>query len=181
MKKYLENLSENDLRTIISCNNDLRDIIKNSYIENTMDYIQNILDTLNGKLYSVGFYQDNYWKGYKTVEQLENIKKATDIFFLCSREELKKVGETMQLLEVLNNIEYCNKQYDNLKMKIDSLFDEIDSMVLNELNGLTDAKYIDDDLLYDYLIDMLENEEKTYYIKDDDLSIIYRNKIEVLF
>lgn len=181
MKKYLENLSENDLRTIISCNNDLRTIVENSYVENYMDYINDILNTLNGKLYSVGFYQDNYWKGHRTVEQLENIKKATDNFFLCSREELKKVGETMQLLEVLNNIEYCNKQYNNLKMKIDSLFNEIDSIVLNELNGLTDSKYIDDDLLYDTLIDMLDTEEKTYYIKDNDLSIIYRDRVEVLF
>ena len=181
MKKYLENLSENDLRTIIENNNDLKDIIENNYIENTMRYVDDMLNTLNGEQYGIGFYQHNYWIGYRTIEQLENILTLSKDYALFEEYEIKKVKKAIRLLKILDNMNYCNKQYDNLKMKVDNLFNEVDNIVLNELNGLTDAKYIDNDLLYDCLIDMLEVEKETYYIKDDDLSIIYRNKVEVLF
>lgn len=178
-KTYLENLSENKLRTIITSNIDLKDMIESRYIDYNMDYIEEILNMLGGK-YNIGFYQRNSWKGYRTIEQLENIIRATSSFALCNEEELKKVKETIKLLEKLNDMSYDNKQYDNLKTKVDNLFEEVDNIVLNNLNELTNDKYIDNDLLYDCLLDTLEMEEKTYYILNDDLDVVYRNTIEEL-
>ena len=91
MKKvYLENLSKSELKTIIAYNNDLRNMLEEKYIEDTMYYVEDILEVVGGKDYSIGFYQYNYWYSTRTRKSMEAIIEATDSFGLCSEEEIKK-------------------------------------------------------------------------------------------
>ena len=178
MKKvYLENLSKSELKTIIAYNNDLRNMLEEKYIEDTMYYVGDILDVIGGD-YSIGFYQYNYWYSTRTRKSMEAIIKATESYGLCSEEEIEKVKYCIELMNRLDYMSYDNKQYDNLETKIENLLDEIDDIVTINFNGLTDDSYIDNDLLLEELYCTLDCEDETYYILDNDLDTVYKDDIK---
>ena len=179
MKKvYLENLSKSELKTIIAYNNDLRNMLEEKYIEDTMYYVGDILEVVSGKDYSIGFYQYNYWYSARTRKSMEAIIEATDSFGLCSEKEVEKVEYCIELMNRLDYMSYDNKQYDNLETKVENLLDEIDDMITINFNGLTDDSYIDNDLLLEELYCTLDCEDETYYILDNDLDIVYKDDIK---
>ena len=177
MKRYLESLSESELKTIVTCNNDLRNMLEEKYIEDTMYYVEDILEVVGGD-YSIGFYQYNYWHSARTRKSMEAIIEATDSFGLCSEKEIEKVEYCIELMNRLDNMDYDNKQYDNLETKVENLLDEIDDMITINFNGLTDDSYIDNDLLLEELYCTLDCEDETYYILDDDLDVVYKDDIK---
>lgn len=178
MKKvYLENLSKSELKTIIACNNDLRNMLEEKYIEDTMYYVEDILDVIGGKKWDIGFYQYNYWYSTRTRKSMEAIIEATESYGLCSEEEIKKVEYCIELMNRLDYMSYDNKQYDNLETKIENLLDEIDDIVTINFNKLTDDSYIDNDLLLEELYCTLACEDETYYILDD-LDTVYKDDIK---
>ena len=178
MKKvYLENLSKSELKTIIAYNNDLRNMLEEKYIEDTMYYVEDILEVVGGD-YSIGFYQYNYWYSTRTRKSMEAIIKATEAYGLCSEEEIEKVKYCIELMNRLDYMSYDNKQYDNLETKIENLLNEIDDIITINFNGLTDDSYIDNDLLLEELYCTLDCEDETSYILDNDLDIIYKDDIK---
>ena len=178
MKRYLESLTNEQLKTIIACNNDLRNMLEEKYIEDTMYYVEDILDVVGGKDYSIGFYQYNYWYSARTRKSMEAIIEATESYGLCSEKEVEKVEYCIELMNRLDNMDYDNKQYDNLETKIENLLDEIDDMITINFNGLTDDSYIDNDLLLEELYCTLDCEDETYYILDNDLDVVYKDDIK---
>ena len=177
-KRYLESLSKSELETIIVYNNDLRNMLEEKYIEDTMYYVGDILDVIGGGDYSIGFYQYNYWYSARTRKSMEAIIEATESYGLCSEEEIEKVKYCIELMNRLDDMDYDNKQYDNLETKVENLLDEIDDMITINFNGLTDDSYIDNDLLLEELYCMLACEDETYYILDDDLDVVYKDDIK---
>ena len=177
-KRYLESLSESELKTIIAYNNDLRNMLEEKYIEDTMYYVEDILEVVGGKDYSIGFYQYNYWYSTRTRKSMEAIIEATESYGLCSEEEIEKVKYCIELMNRLDNMDYDNKQYDNLETKIENLLDEIDDIVTINFNGLTDDSYIDNDLLLEELYYILNYENKTYYVLDNDLDVVYKDDVK---
>ena len=173
MKRYLENLSESELKTIIAYNNDLRNMLEEKYIEDTMYYVEDILEVVGGKKWDIGFYQYNYWYSTRTRKSMEAIIEATDSFGLCSEEEIEKVKYCIELMNRLDNMDY-----DNLETKIENLLDEIDDITTINFNKLTDDSYIDNDLLLEELYCILDCEDETYYILDDDLDTVYKDDIK---
>ena len=178
MKRYLESLTNEQLKTIIACNNDLRNMLEEKYIEDTMYYVGDILDVIGGKDYNIGFYQYNYWYSARTRKSMEAIIEATESYGLCSEKEVEKVEYCIELMNRLDNMDYDNKQYDNLETKIENLLDEIDDMITINFNGLTDDSYIDNDLLLEELYCTLDCEDETYYILDNDLDVVYKDDIK---
>ena len=180
-KRYLENLSKSELKTIIAYNNDLRNMLGEKYIEDTMYYVGDILDVIGGD-YSIGFYQYNYWYSARTRKSMEAIIEATDSFGLCSEEEIEKVKYCIELMNKLDYMSYDNKQYDNLETKVENLLDEIDDMITINFNGLTDDSYIDNDLLLEELYCTLDCEDETYYIieGDEEEYNVYKDEVTVL-
>lgn len=176
-KRYLESLGKSELETIIVYNNDLRNMLEEKYIEDTMFYVGDILEVVGGD-YSIGFYQCNYWYSARTIEAMESIIKATEAYGLCSDEEIEIVKYCIELMNRLNDMDYDNKQYDDLEIKIEILLDEIDDIVTINFNKLTDGSYIDNDLLLEELYCILDCEDETYYILDDDLDTVYKDDIE---
>ena len=119
MKKvYLENLSDEQLMEIVKFNNDIRNMLEEQCIEIEMDYIEDILNTLDGKNYDIGFYNRNYWVSKRNKEAMKKIISATDSFGLCSEKEIKKVEYCIELMDRLYYMDYDNKQYDNVENKI---------------------------------------------------------------
>ena len=177
--RYLENLSKSELKTIIAYNNDLRNMLEEKYIEDTMYYVGDILDVIGGGDYSIGFYQYNYWYSKRTRKSMEAIIEATESYGLCSEEEIEKVKYCIELMNRLDYMSYDNKQYDNLETKVENLLDEIDDIVTINFNKLTDDSYIDNDLLLEELYCTLDCEDETYYILDNDLDIVYKDDIKV--
>ena len=179
MKKvYLENLSKSELKTIIAYNNDLRNMLEEKYIEDTMYYVEDILEVVGGKKWDIGFYQYNYWYSTRTRKSMEAIIEATDSFGLCSEEEIEKVKYCIELMNRLDYMSYDNKQYDNLETKVENLLNEIDDIITINFNKLTDDSYIDNDLLLEELYCTLDCEDETYYILDDDLDVVYKDDIK---
>ena len=177
-KRYLENLSKSELKTIIACNNDLRNMLEEKYIEDTMYYVEDILDVIGGGDYSIGFYQYNYWYSTRTRKSMEAIIEATEAYGLCSEKEIEKVEYCIELMNRLDYMSYDNKQYDNLETKIENLLDEIDDIITINFNKLTDDSYIDNDLLLEELYCTLACEDETYYILNDDLDTVYKDDIK---
>lgn len=177
-KRYLENLSESELKEIVTYNNDLRNMLEEKYIEDTMYYVEDILEVVGGKDYSIGFYQYNYWRSRRTRKSIEAIIEATEAYGLCSEEEIEKVEYCIELMNRLDNMDYDNKQHDNLETKVESLLDDIDDMITINFNRLTDDSYIDNDLLLEELYCTLDCEDETYYILDNDLDTVYKDDIK---
>lgn len=177
MKVYLENLSKSELKTIIACNNDLRNMLEEKYIEDTMYYVEDILEVVGGKKWDIGFYQYNYWYSTRTRKSMEAIIEATEAYGLCSEEEIKKVEYCIELMNRLDDMDYDNKQYDNLETKIENLLNEIDDIITINFNKLTDDSYIDNDLLLEELYCTLDCEDETYYVLDD-LDTVYKDDIK---
>ena len=175
-KRYLESLSNEELRTIVINNNDLRNMLEEKYIEDTMYYVEDILEVVGGD-YSIGFYQYNYWHSARTRKSMEAIIEATDSFGLCSEEEIEKVKYCIELMNRLDYMSYDNKQYDNLETKIENLLDDIDDIVTINFNKLTDDSYIDNDLLLEELYCTLDCEDETYYVLDD-LDTVYKDDVK---
>ena len=176
-KRYLESLSKSELKTIIAYNNDLRNMLEEKYIEDTMYYVEDILEVVGGD-YSIGFYQYNYWYSTRTRKSMEAIIEATESYGLCSEEEIEKVKYCIELMNRLDYMSYDNKQYDNLETKIENLLDDIDDMITINFNKLTDDSYIDNDLLLEELYCTLDCEDETYYILNDDLDVVYKDDIK---
>ena len=176
-KRYLENLSESELKEIVTYNNDLRNMLEEKYIEDTMYYVGDILEVIGGRDYSIGFYQYNYWYSTRTRKSMEAIIEATESYGLCSEEEVEKVKYCIELMNRLDDMDYDNKQYDNLETKIESLLDDIDDIITINFNNLTDDSCIDNDLLLEELYCMLDCEDETYYILDD-LDTVYKDDIK---
>ena len=78
----------------------------------------------------------------------------------------------------LDDMDYDNKQYDNLETKIENLLDEIDDIVTINFNKLTDDSYIDNDLLLEELYCTLDCEDETYYVLDNDLDVVYKDDVK---
>ena len=176
-KRYLESLSNEELRTIVTYNNDLRNMLEEKYIEDTMFYVGDILDVIGGD-YSIGFYQYNYWYSTRTRKSMEAIIEATESYGLCSEKEVEKVEYCIELMNRLDNMDYDNKQYDNLETKVENLLDEIDDMITINFNKLTDDSYIDNDLLLEELYCTLDCEDETYYILNNDLDVVYKDDVK---
>ena len=177
-KKYLENLTNEQLRILVINNNGLRNMLEEKYIEDTMYYVEDILEVVGGKKWDIGFYQYNYWYSARTRKSMEAIIEATDSFGLCSEEEVEKVKYCIELMNRLDYMSYDNKQYDNLETKIENLLNEIDDIVTINFNKLTDDSYIDNDLLLEELYCTLDCEDETYYILDDDLDVVYKDDVK---
>ena len=179
MKKvYLESLSKSELKTIIAYNNDLRNMLEEKYIEDTMYYVEDILEVVGGKKWDIGFYQYNYWYSTRTRKSMEAIIKATESYGLCSEKEVEKVEYCIELMNRLDNMDYDNKQHDNLETKIENLLDEIDDMITINFNKLTDYSYITDNELLEELYCTLDCEDETYYIIEGDLDTVYKDDIK---
>lgn len=182
MKIYLENLNSEQLMELVENNSDLRNMLEDEYIDNTMNYVNDITHVLGGQKWDIGFYNWNYWTGIRSKGQLENIIDATDDFGLCSEEEIEKVKYCIKLIDRRECMDWNNKQIDNIESKIYDLFNEIDDIVTNNLNRIVDENYINNDVLLDVLECMLDFEEKKYYIIENDKEKynVYRDKTEVL-
>ena len=181
-KKYLECLNNEELMELVRNNNDLKELLENEFIESEMDFIGDVLDTLKLKNYDIGFYNRNYVELFDDIEQLENIKRATDDFGLLSDESIEIVDYCIELINRRENMDWCNTQIDNIESKIESLFGEIEELVLDSLNMMTDYTIIDDDILLDRLECLLDWNEEKYYIKENDKNkyTIYKDVVQVL-
>ena len=178
MKKvYLENLSESELKEIVTYNNDLRNMLEEKYIEDTMYYVEDILEVVGGKKWDIGFYQYNYWYSTRTRKSMEAIIEATESYGLCSEEEIEKVKYCIELMNRLDDMDYNNKQHDNLETKVENLLNEIDDIITINFNNLTDDSCIDNDLLLEELYCMLACEDETYYVLDD-LDTVYKDDVK---
>lgn len=181
-KRYLECLNNEELMELVRNNNDLKELLENEFIESEMDFIGDVLDTLKLKNYDIGFYNRNYVELFDDIEQLENIKRATDDFGLLSDESIEIVDYCIELINRRENMDWCNTQIDNIESKIESLFGEIEELVLDSLNMMTDYTIIDDDVLLDRLECLLDWNEEKYYIKENDENkyTVYKDVVQVL-
>lgn len=181
-KRYLESLSNEELMELVRNNNDLKELLENEFIESEMDFIGDVLDTLKLKNYDIGFYNRNYVELFDDIEQLENIKRATDDFGLLSDESIEIVDYCIELINRRENMDWDNKQIDNIENKIENLFGEIKDLILGSLNMMTDYTIIDDDVLLDRLECLLDWNKEKYYIKENDENkyTVYKDVVQVL-
>ena len=111
----------------------------------------------------------NRTKWQISISQIECYKRLIEQYIL--KEFVVEENETRVKL---------SQEMDNeliLRLKIEDLLNEIDDIVLNNLNRLTDDNCIDDDLLYECLVNLVNCEDETYFIIDDDLDTVYKNKV----
>ena len=177
-KRYLENLSEMELMEVVENCLQFKEMLEDGFVETELDFINDIINVLGGKHWDIGFYQRNYWEAERSIEQLESIEYATDMYGLLGDDSMEKVKKCMELVERLNMMDYDNKQRDNLENKIEKLFNEIDNLVTESFNLMTDSDNISMDVLFDRLILLLDSEDNTYYVLDDDLETVYKDVVK---
>ena len=162
-------LEYNELVELFENNEELRREVEDSYIENEMYWIGEILQNFHGiKDYSIGFYNNNYididiFNIYMGIETVQGY------YSFFSEEDYKQLEKLMDLSTIEDAQEF--EQLEERKEKIKDI-------ILKEFNLLTE---IEQSYLLDYFIgyyiELLEN----YFIKKDKKDYrIFKKTIEIL-
>ena len=174
MKRYLneiESTNKEELLKILNANEKLLNDVCEDYEEGEMFYISEILDCFKNALsdWAIGFSCGNYVsiKDNDIYNLCEGLKDATKSYGFLNNEELKVVDQLQELNSRLYEMNYDNKQWDNLENKVDELIKEVESIIVNKFNKICtyDRETIKNYFLDFYFDERLDHEEM--YIDDD--------------
>lgn len=169
MKTFIKNMTREQLKKVITDNENLQNEILEMMQENENFYIQEILDTLNLSNYNIDLYGYSFIKERDIFSFSESVIKAEkdyNIFGVDTQNYVKRLKELLEAYDKEVEADETNAIYDRLE----ELTDEIKENIVEFLKGCYDFQV--SDIVNDFLEFNRENFEN-YYIKNNDFSKIY--------
>lgn len=180
MKRYINEMNEEELKLVFNNNSKIRESVYNMMSADNDDYVAEIIDTLNEKEglwhYTIDEYSRSYIKvvkHYQFYTNFENAMKYYPIFnYEESQELLSKLYYGMDLEEARDSVKQYSQLYQELDEKLDELSEELADRIVKELVRLLEVN--SDDML-DYFINTLENGyfDKLYINSDSATYVAY--------
>ena len=174
MKKFIKEMTEDELKEFIAKNNDVQNLLTEQIIEDNSFYIGETLDNLGLLDWNIVPYNYSYVKADKNlfINGLNNTLK--DYGFLYSeKKRLEKLTNAHEKLEVM---EYDDKNivaYDKLEDFIDKEISAFEYMVASELQEAL-VSGTDEKNLQDYFMErVFDGQFDNWYIKDNDFLTAY--------
>lgn len=176
--RNLFNANMEEIKDILNDNkgfyNMLIEYIEDCEMDFIRDYIKEIKNSL--KRYEISFDGINYIyvDNDKYNEFIEGLKKIQKYYELFNDEEYKIILYTEKLIDIFKDMNYDNKQYDNLSNRIDDMIDKISDMFIKYINNITDNI---DDYIDDYIDNFIEYYKEELFFNPNTLKVY---KIEEL-
>lgn len=170
MKKYLNELSSEELKMVVGKNKKLQYEIIDDLQEQEMDYISDILDCFRKSLsdWSIGFNnQYNYIKVKDYRLFLDGLSDTQANYGFLADEFNPMINEIQNKYITLDNITNIDK-FDQLEEEIEKEIDNLINEVIEQFNKMTNYNYDND--IYDYFIDFYIDERidsSRLYIDND--------------
>jgi len=161
MKRYLKDLSMDELQKLIDENSKIEEMVRDRFEEDQMFWIGEYLQIFKKGLknWSIGFYQRNYLQIGNVIDfilELDNFKNNYGL-----SEEMDSL-----LVEALKHYHNQDAENEDFESKLEDYTTALIDMLLDFFNECTDVKN-------EYLIDtavMMFEEEQNIYIEDDDFT-----------
>ena len=177
--KFINQLTDNEKRTLIENNSALANMVYDDMIENEMDFISEQINYIAPGLrdYSIGSYNYNYMtvgNSVKFLDGLEQLQKYYCTLPDAMNDEIKRVLEARERFYCMS---YNNKNYDSLDAWIDKKAQYFADCIVEYFTSCLDP---DRESMIEYFIDFYSDArmDETYYINDNgELFQTITNKI----
>lgn len=180
-KKYLKDLTNDELTKVFHANEKLRSDIYEDMVETEMHYIGEQLDYLRDGLadWSIGAYNRNYISisdADKFIEALDDVEKAIPILI---DEDAPRLKYALELREKYRNADMYSDEYDELEEELDEVAEGLAGLVARRftqvLDGCGKEEYQVDYFIEFYSDSRLDGNE--CYIKGDSY-ILYEDTVK---
>lgn len=173
MKKISE-LNQEELKEVFHSNDKLQYKVYEDYQESEMDHISEILDSFKPALndWSIGFNNYNSLRVKDHKAFLECALDAQNDFCFLSDEWTPRIETLLSKYSTLYNMDYDDKNYDQLENWLEEQTQEVIDEVLNQFNKMTqyDNKYI-----LDYFLDFYAESrmDEDFYV--DESGVLFEH------
>lgn len=167
-KRYLKDLTNEELRKVIENNEDLQMKVLDILQEDNSYYVQEVLDSLDLENYNIDLYGYSFIKEKDIFSLAKGFLKAEKDFniFGANEDYKTRLEELLKADEEAEEEDEENAIYDRLE----ELTEEIKEVVLSFLLGCYD--FSTEDIINNFVEFNYQNFEN-YFIKDDNFNKIY--------
>lgn len=182
MKKFAD-LTVEELEKVFDANDQLREEVEDDYQESQMDYISDILESMKDGLsnWEVGYGSRPIIQYRDERELFEATLEACDSFGFLSEEYTKKVKYYLGRCDVLDGMDYENRQFKGLEEYIERAGSRVAEEIVSTFEQILD--YSDSDIR-DYFLDFYSNarmEESDGFYVDDEYTLFQHVEYEKSF
>ncbi|ARM67616.1 hypothetical protein LW81_046 [Lactococcus phage LW81] len=169
MKTFIKNMTREQLKKVITDNENLQNEVLELLQESTSFYVSDVLDALNLSDYSIDLYSYSYIKYENLYSFLDSVEYVQEYFGILDAESENTVKRLKELLTVYDNTDDESKEIETHK-QIEALEGELKEYITNSLIGCYD--FSGDDIIREF-IDMYHENFENYYIRNNDYTKIY--------
>lgn len=172
-KKYIVDMSAEELAKVFDANAQLRDEVQNDMVETEMNYVSEQLDFVRGSLHdwSVGAYNHSYIivnDPDKFVEGMETMDKSIPALL---EEDRPLLQEALDILETYRNTEMDTEEFDEAEMQLESIAEQLADRLVYRFSQTLDACCMDSERQLDYFIDFYSDarlDSESCYVDSED-------------
>jgi hypothetical protein len=167
-KRFLNELTSDEALQVLNNNNDLNTIVYESFAEQEMYFIGEILDCFKTSLkdWTIGFNNHNYLKIKDEIQFIKDYENYVSMYHE-SDENIEKNNVALKVLNYYENNE--DEDFDYSLIEEQALI--LKNALLEYFNKITDTKQ---EHIEEHFLMMIENESfDDYYIIDNELSKVY--------
>lgn len=181
-KKYVNELTKDELTKVYHANKKLREDIKNDIIDTEMFYISEQLDYIRDSLsdWSIGIYDHNYITvddNVKFIEGMEEMDKSIPVF---SDKQMEQLSLAIKLKNEYINEDIYSDRYYELEEELERSAKNIANMLAETYTKTLNSLYKEEnqiEYLFEFYADNRLN-SKCYIIEENEDFILYEDMVK---
>lgn len=182
-KKLVSELSREELKEVFNANQKLQVDVLEDMQENEIHWINEHMENLEKSIrrYEISPYAKSYISVYDELEKLSQfvdgaLQNQKD-FCVLADEETPKIEKLAAKFETLFDMEWENKQYENLEKWLEKEVDELAEKIANYYDSVFRSLYDEENQL-DYFIEFYAAErldQQNYILVEDGNFVLYED------
>lgn len=169
MKTLIKNMTREQLKKVITDNENLQNEILEMMQESESFYVQDVLNALNLLDYSIDLYSYSFIRYSNLYDFLKGVLKIDDDYDFFYNDDQNMIKRLKELLIINKNVRDEDEQ-DAIYNKLNILGCDIQDYIVYKLKK--SYEFSNDDIINSF-INMYHETYENYYIKNDDYSKIY--------
>lgn len=174
-RRYVEELSKEELVKVFHANAGLRSEITDDMYESEMMWVNEKLEYIRSSArdWSIGAYGYNYITVNNSGDFVEGLVKMDKEVPLFGDEEAKQIYKVKELKDQVWEKDQCDDDFDELEEEFEEAVKELAEAVAGQLKKDLEGCY-NEEYMLDYFLDFYLDariEKGTLYIEDDDYTL----------
>lgn len=183
-KKYLKNLTNDELKKVFHANQKLRDDVYDDMIETEMHYIGEQLDYLSDGLsdWSIGTYNRNYIKISDPSDFISALDAVEKDIPILTDKETPKLKYALELSDKYRFSEMYSDEYYELEEELEEVARELADIVVGRFTEILDSCSKEEhqiDYFLEFYSDSRLDGDSCYIIEEDGDYILYEDTVKV--